>query len=575
MPININHPSVSRLCALLTVGLLAVTAVCHAQVSPPFTTLHTFSGGSDGSQPYAALTQGKDGNFYGSTPYGGAHSTGTIFKITPAGVLTTLYTFSAMQPPGSNFGFNPDGANPFGSLVQGKDGNFYGVTARGGSNGDGTVFKIAPTGVLTTLYTFSAGHTGNADGAWPYGGLALASDGNFYGVCSAGGANGNGSVFKITTSGAFTSLYSFSALNYGTYPYVNSDGATPYASLIQASDGDLYGVCTVGGLYGNGTLFRMTTAGALVFAHSFGGGDGAFPYAGLVQSKDGTLYGTTQQGGSNNSGAVFHVHNGFFSSLYSFSAVNSSATNADGRYPEAPLIQATDGNLYGVCSSGGAEGYGTVFELTPSGTCTPLYTFADIDGAAPYGALTQGKDGNFYGVCYGGGASTFGVVFKLTMAPEILSFSPMNGPVGTAVTLTGAALTGTTAVKFGAIKVTNFTVNSDTSLTFTVPSPGAASAKITVVNAFGAGTSAGAFVMAPVIKSFTPIKGKVGTAVTLTGVNFTGASSVKVGAVAASFTVNSDTSLTLTVPTGAVTAKITVANSYGKGVSTKVFTVTP
>jgi ribosomal protein L11 len=165
-------------------------------------------------------------------------------------------------------------------------------------------------------------------------------------------------------------------------------------------------------------------------------------------------------------------------------------------------------------------------------------------------------------------------VFKLTMIPVITSFSPNVGSVGTRITLTGANFTEATAVKFGGINVPNFTINSDTSLSFTVPAPGVASAKILVINPFGKGTSVRAFVMTPVVNSFSPGKGPVGTTVTLKGANFTAATAVMVGTVPASFTVISDTKMTLTVPTSAVTAPISVVNSYGTGVSNRAFMVT-
>jgi len=191
----------------------------------------------DGAWPYAGLVQASDGNFYGTTTGGGANGAGTVFKVTPAGRLTTLYNFCYQGYPCS------DGGDPYAGLIQATDGNFYGTTLGGGASGDGTVFKITPSGTLTTLYNF-----GGADGAVPYGGLIQATDGNFYGTTSGGGASGDGSVFKITPSGTLTTLHSFA----------DSDGASP-DGLVQATDGNFYGTTYGGGAYGDGTVFRLVS----------------------------------------------------------------------------------------------------------------------------------------------------------------------------------------------------------------------------------------------------------------------------------------------------------------------------
>ena len=237
------------------------------------TSLYSFTGGNDGANPQAGLVQGSDGYFYGTTVRRRHERRyGTVFKISTNGALTSLYSFT-----GGN-----DGANPDAGLVQGSDGNFYGTTYGGGTNGYGTVFKISTNGALTSLYSF----TGGNDGANPNAGLVQGSDGNFYGTTYSGGTNSYGTVFKISTNGALTSLYSFTGGN---------DGANPDAGLVQGSDGNFYGTTAARRHEtADGTVFKISTNGALTSLYSFtGGNDGANPQAGLVQGSDGNFYGTT------------------------------------------------------------------------------------------------------------------------------------------------------------------------------------------------------------------------------------------------------------------------------------------
>jgi uncharacterized repeat protein (TIGR03803 family) len=298
------------------------------------TTLYSFQGGNDGDQPMAGLMIGADGNFYGTTAYGGGY--GTVFKVTPQGVETTLYSFQG----GGN-----DGNNLFAGLIQDVSGNLYGTASGGSSNGYGAVFKVTPQGVETTLYSFHGGNDGaspaagltvgvdgNAygttygggsadkgtvykitatgqetvlysfqgsnDGANPLAGLIRDESGNFYGTTVVGGS-GYGTVFKITPQGQETVLYSFQG---------GADGAQPFAGLIQDASGNLYGTTYVGGS-GYGTVFKITPQGQETVLHSFQGGDddGANPAAGLIQDESGNLYGTTEGGGGGGFGTVFKI----------------------------------------------------------------------------------------------------------------------------------------------------------------------------------------------------------------------------------------------------------------------------
>jgi uncharacterized repeat protein (TIGR03803 family) len=232
----------------------------------------------------APLIQGSDGNLYGV-------GTNTVFMLTLSGAVTVLHVFSG-----------PDGLLPEGALVQGTDGNFYGTTSGGGANNLGTVFQITPAGVLTTLHSFAGtggagGATSATDGATPVGALVQGADGTFYGTTSAGGASNAGTIFSITAAGAYSLLYSFS----GNPP----DGLTPNG-LTLGSDGNFYGT-TRGG---TGTVFSVTPGGALTTLYAFSGLDGATPLAVLVQGADGNFYGTTSAGGVANDGSIFKLSTG-------------------------------------------------------------------------------------------------------------------------------------------------------------------------------------------------------------------------------------------------------------------------
>ena len=376
----------------------AATVALSAQT---LTTLASFSGINSAGSQMGPIIQGADGNLYGTTQGAGANNHGSVFKITPTGTVTFLY----------NFAFT-DGGEPAG-LVQAADGNFYGTTATGGSNGvgAGTVFKITPTGYLTTLYNFCA-QPNCDDGGAPMSGLVLATDGNLYGTTSAGGPNAAGTIFQISPAGVPSVVHSFNG----------RDGMTPYGGLVQANDGNLYGTTWSGGTTGNGTIFQFTLAGVLTTLHSFTVGDGYNSYATLTQANDGNLYGTTERGGDNDLGTIFQITlAGAFTKLHSFAG-------AEGSHPYCGLIQANDGNFYGTALDGGANGDGTIFEMTFAGAVTMLHSFNSTDGANPSGALMQAHDGNIYGTTSEGGMSGVGTVFKLTPALAVPAITP-NGLV--------------------------------------------------------------------------------------------------------------------------------------------------
>jgi uncharacterized repeat protein (TIGR03803 family) len=370
------------------------------------TTLHSF-GVSDGANPEAGLIADASGNLYGTTAGGGAHSAGTVFKLTPSGSETVLYTFIG----------STDGGAPEAGLIADASGNLYGTTVYGGGCGNGTVFKLTPSGSETVLHGFCL----STDGLLPYAGLIADASGNLYGTTSQGGGSANcvggvggcGTVFVVPPSGSETVLHSFTD---------SGDAAYPDAGLIADASGNLYGTTNSGGAYGAGTVFKLTPSGSETVLYSFINTSGALPgKAGLIADASGNLYGTTNSGGAYSYGTVFKLTpSGSETVLYSFTG------GSDGRGPEAGLIFDASGNLYGTTFSGGAHGYGTVFKLTPSGSETVLHSFTGSDGAYPAAGLIADAAGNLYGTTVEGGVSDLGTVFKLSGAGTPLSENPQT-----------------------------------------------------------------------------------------------------------------------------------------------------
>lgn len=313
------------------------------------------SGCTDGVSPTAGLLQAANGDLYGTTNSGGNNFSGTVFELTPAGAVKTLYSFCVEANCA-------DGALPYAGLVQGKNGEFYGTTVAGGAQNQGTVFQLTPAGKLTVLHSFCS-QANCADGAFPYGGLAQAANGRLYGTTQLGGVNGAGTIFTISPAGKMLTLHSF---NY-------ADGANPTSSLMQGADGYLYGATFYGGTRNNGTIFKMSAFGKLRTIYNFCSitdcPDGSGPGSALIQGVNGLFYGTTASGGTKFGGTVFELSSaGKLKTLYNF----CSQTNcADGQSPFSGLIQASDGTLYGTAADGGIltcnapYGCGTVFSLKP------------------------------------------------------------------------------------------------------------------------------------------------------------------------------------------------------------------
>ena len=426
---------------------LATTAI----VSPAQTLnlLVNFDNGN-GSRPEGPLIQGKDGNFYGSTYKGGTHSSGTVFKMSAAGTLSTIYNFC----PQSGC---LDGSNPIGQLVEGTDGNFYGTTYAGGANtyalctsGCGTIFKLTPSGTLTTLYSFCS-QTDCTDGAVPYAGLVQATDGNYYGTTYYGGATTlYGSVFEITPTGTLTTLHSFcSDIQNGQCV----DGYNPSARLTPDGQGNLYGTTSSGGNYGLGAIFRITLSGVLNTVYSFcplsnGCADGFNPQAALTQGSDGNFYSTTPVGG--NEGTVFKISpSGTLTTLYTF-------TGSDGAGPAAGVVEGLDGNFYGTTNGGGVGNYGTIFQLTPAGKLTTVHSFDFGDGRTPNLGLLLANDGKFYAPSsYGGSSSNCtngcGTIYSFDMGGATVSVSPTSLNFGNQAVATTSAARSVTLTNTGTI----------------------------------------------------------------------------------------------------------------------------
>jgi len=454
--------AVFALCALSTIGSPAQN----------LTTLFSFNN-TDGASPYASLVQATNGDLYGTTHCGGANGAGTVFEISLSGTLSTLYSFCAQSACA-------DGELPYAPLVQATNGNLYGTTFSGGVSNGGTVFKISQSGTLTTLYMFCV-RSGCADGAKVTAGLLQAANGDLYGATEYGGSGRQGTLFQITRGSPLKTLYSF-----GSHA---RDGDGP-VGLAQAANGDFYGTTGAGGTYGFGTIFKIVPGGTPTTLYSFcsqaGCPDGSYPEAVPVQAANGYLFGTTSFGGAYGAGTVFKVTpTGTLTTLYSFCA---QAGCADGNEPVAGLIQATNGDLYGTTEDGGANGYGSVFKITPGGALTTVYSFCSqagcADGFLPLAALVQHTNGAIYGTTVLGGAYNNGTIFSLSvgLGPFVKTL-PTAGKSGTTVKILGSELTGATSVTFNGTTAA-FQVVSPSLITTTVPT-GATTGTIQVITPGG------------------------------------------------------------------------------------------
>ncbi len=356
----------------------------------------------------AGVIDGGDGYLYGT-----AYATNSIYKVKPDGTgFAIIHTFAAGT--GSNY---PDGQYPRRELVLGSDGTLYGTASNGGANGNGTIFRVSRDGsAFSVLYSFSAedGSFHNADGANPFGGLALGSDGALYGTTQYGGASGRGTAFKFGTDGSdFTPLHQFSAAGSSDS---DTNGSLPVAGLVNGGDGYFYGTTSFGGANGYGTVYQLSADGTVfTLIHSFTSTEGS-SQAALVRASDGRFYGTCFQGGTTLKGLLFGLaaDGSGFQVLHTFTAYDNQGHNADGSAPVGALAQGPDGALYGATQNGGAYSHGGAYRVTTDGTFQPLASFgaASTDPNGPTGTLVR-VGSTLYGTSPYGGGNGFGSIFAI------------------------------------------------------------------------------------------------------------------------------------------------------------------
>ncbi len=453
-------------CRPLSISLLCFFNVlaCAAQT---YTTLATFSAYGGYWSEHTSLAQGRNGDVYGTFATGGVTGNGMVFKITPDGAFTELYSFCPQINPCA------DGSSPLGGLVLGLDGDFYGTTFNGGAYNAGTVFKITPAGKLTTLYSFCAEGFPCHEGGYPSATLVQGDDESLYGVTLYGGinspacgGNGCGTIFKLTPRGTFSKLYSFCS-DSGC-----ADGALPQAALTLGVDQNLYGTAEYGGINDAGTIFRISGAGKLKVLHSFCAAgspcsDGSSPYAGLILGLGDEFFGTTVDGGLYpGAGTVFKVTpTGTVTVLYDLCPQGTPCP--DGYAAFMGVARSLGGNLYGS-TAWGAEGNGTLFEITPKGAVNILHIFSSTEGEAN-SALLQSTIGKFFGTTLISGQNASGTVFRLDMGLRpFVAFVRRWGKALQTVQILGQGFRGTTAVSFDGVPA-EFRVISDTFLIATVP----------------------------------------------------------------------------------------------------------
>jgi uncharacterized repeat protein (TIGR03803 family) len=409
-----------KLIGLFAFGL--VFSLASSKLSgQTYTDLHDFNCSNEGCNPTypALLAQGRDGNVYGTTDSGGTYGDGTVFKITPSGTMTTLYNFDG-----------PTGSNPQGGLVLGPDGNFYGTTEFS-TNAAGTIFKITPTGMLTTLHTFAGGTT---DGAWPLTPPVLGNNGMFYGVTGVNQGQWTGVGYRISSAGDYEILAT------------SLPGGAFWAPLMQASNGTFYSTSYNGGTDDAGTVYSMSPSGVVKIVYNFDSTHGGWGYAPLVQDSKGYLYGTEAEGGTLGGGVVFRITTGGkLRVLHNFLHQDSN----DGCVPAAGLVLATDGNLYSSTFRGNPTNNGGLFKITRAGSYTQVHVFDGTDGTQTEATAMQHTNGKIYGLTSLGGAYDGGVLYSLDV--DVQSFVSLlftAGRAGRPIGILGQGFKGTTGVSF-------------------------------------------------------------------------------------------------------------------------------
>lgn len=440
--------------------LLVITSVLAAGISShaqTVTSLYSFTGADSSQYPGRdAPTQGRDGKLYDTTLGPLDNNGGSFFALTTTGKETQPYTFGS------------DGAYVQAGVTLGSDGNFYGTAFYGGATNNGVLFKLTPTGVFTDLHDFAGGLDGANPGAPPI----QASDSNYYGTTL--GTNGASTIYRYESNGTFTTLYNLPT----------SQGKYVVVPLVEGSDGNLYGTASAGGNASScGTIFKLSTSGEMLWTYDFPCGvGGSTPFGPLMQASDGNFYGVTYAGGNKDDGTVFKLdQSGNVSVLHQFE-------KTDGSEPEGGLTQGTDGYLYGTTSYDGPHYSGTIFQISTGGSFKTLYNFG-FQGTDPLAGLMQHTNGTFYGTTYNGGRYGLGTVYSLDMGlGPFITFVQATGASGGTAEILGQGLTGTTSVTFNGVAAASFKVVTDTFMTAVVPS-GATTGRVVVTTPGGALTS--------------------------------------------------------------------------------------
>ncbi len=405
--------------SLLTITVVAFSVAISAGLparGQTLTTLHNFTGGSDGAYPDGNVVADGSGALYGTTLIGGSSSNGIVYKLTPSGGSWTesiLYTFTG----------GSDGGQPGAGLIFDKSGALFGTTTKSNGLPAGVAFKLVPNGDGTYAYSVIYAFTGGADGGSPNCNLLFDASGNLYGTTGIGGAFKSGVIFKLTPPQGGTGLWAESVLYSLNGP---TDGSRPLSGVVQDSAGVLYGTATEGGAHNYGTAFKLTppvppaTAWTFQLLVAFNGTDGRYPIGGLLINPTGTLYGTTWLGGTNY-GVVYQLTPNAKGTKYSETVIYSFS-GSDGSNPSSPLVYDSAHDVFYGNTMGFLVGYGNVYKLTPpavaGGTWTEstLYTFVSGtgDGQTPISSLLLSGRA-LYSISYYGGTANLGTVYQLTL----------------------------------------------------------------------------------------------------------------------------------------------------------------
>ena len=475
---NLSNVKLSGMVVAVVAAMVALTfagAAVPAQAQTP-TVVYTFTASGTPQNPIDwAIAQGRDGNLY-STTCATLGGTSVVFKVTPAGTLSTVDATT----PACSYG-----------VTLGTDGNFYGAASSGGTDNVGQVYKVTPGGVATVLHSF----TGGSDGSVPIAPPIEGTNGIYYGTTTSIGVP-NSTAYSVTSAGVFTTLHTFTG----------ADGQNVYGALVQGTDGNFYGASGTGGTSNDGVIFKMTPTGTVTVLHNFLGTDGSAAYWGLIQGADGNFYGTTTTGGTDGAGVIYKITSGgTYTVLYNFSG------SATGNLPRSSLVQATNGTFYGVTSYlSGPFNFGTIYSFTTGGVFTTLYSFPNqsTNGDQPSSPLRQHTNGLLYGTSYSGGdlsclslendgenveVAGCGTVYSLDIgAKPFISLETTSGKVGSKVSILGQGFSSSSVVKFGGGVTASFTRSGTTYISATVPA-GASDGKVTVTTGSTTLTSTSSF----------------------------------------------------------------------------------